>query len=177
MPAATDPPQVPRDSPSASRPGHAQGVRRLAGVLVLAALTIGAPVTALRASGGTVPVEDIQIAGTPKLFVERPGSGAGYNAAWVVFTTRPHLHVVRQVVVEVRDLLGSSYSASGAPSCVRSTIIQANRAIRPGARYRVRFAARRGRTGKTLTLPATRTLVAHRFDSPRSDPKVPHCGS
>ena len=175
MPTTT--PQVPRDTPSASAPSRASGMRRIAAVVVLAALTIGAPVTALRAAVGTVPVEDIQIAGTPKLFVERPGSGAGYNAAWVVFTTRPHLHVARQVVVEVGDLLGRSYGGSGAPNCVRSTIIQANHAIRPGATYRVRFSARQGATGKAVTLLATRTLVAHRFDSPRGHPTVPRCDS
>jgi hypothetical protein len=140
MPAAIDPPQVPHDGPSTSRRARARSVRRLAAVAVLAALTIGAPVTALRASGGTVAVEDIQIVGTPKLFVQRPGSGAGYDAAWVVFKTRPHLHVARQVVVEVRDLPGRSYGASGAPNCVRSTVIQADRAIRPGATYRLRCA-------------------------------------
>jgi hypothetical protein len=152
-------------------------VRRLAAAAILAALTIGAPVNALRAADGTVPVEDIQIAGTPKLFVERPGTGAGYNAAWVVFQTRPRLHVVRQVVVEVRGLRGRSYSAAGAPNCVRSTVIHAASVLRPGAKYRVRFYARKGRAGKADTLLATRTIVAHRFDSPRDHPTVPRCGS
>ena len=150
---------------------------RLAATAVLAALTLAAPAAALQAAGGTVPVEEIQIAGTPKLLVERPGRGAGYDAAWVVFQTRPHLHVVRQVVVEVRGLRGRSYSAAGAPDCVRSTVIHAAGVLRPGARYRVRFYARKGRTGKAATLLATRSLVAHRFDSPREHPTVPRCGS
>jgi hypothetical protein len=152
-------------------------MRRLAATAILAVLMIGAPVTALHAAGGTIPVEDIQIAGTPKLFVERPGSGGGYNAAWVVFQTRPHLHVGRQVVVEVRGLHGRSYGAAGAPNCVRSTVIHASSVLRPGAKYRVRFYARKGHTGKADTLLATRTLVAHRFDSSREHPTAPRCGS
>ena len=177
MPMNADTPEVSRDSPSASPRASAHGVRRIAAIVILAVLTIGAPATALRAAGGTVPVEDIQIAGAPKLFVERPGTGAGYNAAWVVFQTRPHLHVGRQVVVEVRGLRGRSYGAAGAPNCVRSTVIHAASVLRPGAKYRVRFYARKGRAGKADTLLATRTVVAHRFDSPREHPTVPRCGS
>ena len=150
---------------------------RLAATAVLATLTLGAPVAALQAAGGTVPVEDIEIAGTPKLFVERPGRGAGYDAAWVVFQTRPHLHVARQVVVEVRGLRGRSFGAAGVPNCVRSTVIHAANVLRPGAKYRVRFYARKGRAGKAATLLATRTLVAHRFESSRARPTVPRCGS
>jgi hypothetical protein len=177
MPSNAHPPEVPRDRPSAPPRASAHGVRRLAATAILAALMIATPVTALRAAGGTVPVEDIQIAGAPKLFVERPGTGAGYNAAWVVFQTRPHLHVGRQVVVEVRGLRGRSYGAAGAPNCVRSIVIHAASVLRPGVKYRVRFYARKGRTGKADTLLATRTLVAHRFDSSREHPTAPRCGS
>jgi hypothetical protein len=177
MPTNADTHEVPRDTPSASGKVSAYGVRRIAAIAILAVLTIGAPVTALRAAGGTVPVEDIQIAGAAKLFVERPGTGAGYNAVWIVFQTRPHLHVARQVVVEIRGLRGRSYGAAGAPDCVRSTVIHAASVVRPGAKYRVGFYARKGRTGKADTLLATRTVVARRFDSPREHPRVPRCGS
>jgi hypothetical protein len=177
MPTNADTHEVPRDNQSGSPQASAHGVRRIAATVILAVLTIGAPVTALRAAGGAVPVEDIQIAGAPKLFVERPGTGAGYNAAWVVFETDPHLHVARQVVVEVRGLRGRSFGAAGAPNCVRSTVIHAASVLRPGAKYRVRFYARKGRGGKADTLLATRTVVAHRFDSSREHPTVPRCGS
>jgi hypothetical protein len=151
--------------------------RSLAAMAVLGALSLGAPMTALYAAGGSVPVEDIQIVGSPKLFVERPGTGAGYDAAWVVFQTRPRLHVVRQVVPEVRGLRGRSYSADGAPNCVRSTVIHAAGLVKPGTRYRVRFHGRNGRAGDADTLLTTRTLVAHRFESSRPHPSVPRCGS
>jgi hypothetical protein len=156
---------------------RARGVRALAATAVLAALMLGAPMTALHAAGGTIPVGDIKIVGTPKLFVERPGTGAGYHAAWVVFQTRPRLHVVRQVVVEVRGLRGRSYTASGGANCVRSTILNAASLVKPGARYRVRFYGRKGRTGNADTLIATRTLVAHTFGAPRTHLSTPDCGS
>ena len=156
---------------------QARGVRALAATAVLGALMLGAPVTALQAAGGTVPVGDIQIVGTPKLFVERPGAGAGYHAAWVVFQTRPRLHVVRQVVVEIHGARGRSYTASGAVNCVRSTILNAAGLVKPGTRYRVRFYGRKGRTGRADTLIATRTLVAHTFNAPRQHFSTPRCGS
>jgi hypothetical protein len=152
-------------------------VRSLAAMAVLGALMLGAPMTALSAAGGSVPIEDIEITGTLKLFVERPGTGAGYDAAWVVFQTRPHLRVVRQVVPEVRGLRGRSYTADGAPNCVRSTVIHAAGVVKPGARYRVRFYGRMGRAGKADTLLTTRTLMARRFESARKHPSVPRCGS
>ena len=74
--------------------------------------------------------------------------GAGYNAAWIVFRTRPHLHIARQVVVEIRGLKGCSYGGSGAPNCVRATDIQASQLVTRGHRYRVRFYARRARTAR-----------------------------
>jgi hypothetical protein len=160
----------------ASRAG-ARGACRLAAIAVLGVLAVGAPTAALHAAGGTVPIEDIEIVGTPKLFVERPGTGAGYNAAWVVFQTRPHLHVARQVVVELRGLRGNTYSSRGAPNCIRATVIHAASVVKPGARYRVRFYGREHRAGKADTLVATHTLVAHRFDTPRSHPSSPRCGS
>jgi hypothetical protein len=156
---------------------QARGVRSLASMAVLGAILLGAPMTALYAAGRSVPVEDIHIVGSPKLVVERPGTGAGYDAAWVVFQTRPHLHVVRQVVPEVRGLRGRSYSAAGAPNCVRSTVIHAAALVKPGTRYRVRFYGREGRAGDADTLLTTRTLVAHRFESSRTHPSVPRCGS
>jgi hypothetical protein len=156
---------------------RARGMRSPAAIAVLGVLMLGAPITALHAAGGAVPVEDIQIVGTPKLFVERPGTGAEYHAAWVVFQTRPRLHVVRQVVVEVRGARGRSYTASGAPNCVRSTIINAAGLVKPGTRYRARFYARKGRTGNADTLIATRTLVARTFNAPRTHFSTPRCGS
>jgi hypothetical protein len=90
---------------------------------------------------------------------------------------RPHLHVARQVVVEVRGLRGRSFGAAGAPDCVRSTVIHAASVLRPGAKYRVRFYARESRAGKASTLLATHTVAAHRFDSPREHPTSPRCGA
>jgi hypothetical protein len=142
---------------------------------VLGGLMVGAPITALHAANRNVAVEDIQIVGTPKLFVERPGTGSGYDSAWVIFRTRPHLQVVRQVVTDLRGLRGRSYTADGALNCVRSTVIHAAPVVKPGARYRVRFYARKGRSGKAGTLVATRTLLARRFDASRNG--VPRCGS
>jgi FtsP/CotA-like multicopper oxidase with cupredoxin domain len=156
---------------------QARGVRALAAMAVLGALMLGTPMTALHAAGGTVPVQDIQIVGTPKLFIERPGTGAGYHAAWVVFQTRPHLHVVRQVVVEVRGARGRSYTASGAPNCVRSTILNATSLVKPGGRYRVRFYAGKSRTAHADTLITTRSLVARTFKAPSKHYSTPHCGS
>ncbi|MDQ3722967.1 MAG: hypothetical protein M3376_07860 [Actinomycetota bacterium] len=153
--------------------------RRTAATLValalLAVLATGAPATALHADSGRVAVEDIEIAGTPRLYVEQPGRGAGYNAAWIVFRTRPHLHVARQVVAEVRGLRGRSYGGAGAPNCVRSTVIQANKLVKPGQRYRVRFYVRPGAHGTATTLLKSVTLTASRFDSSRARPSVPRC--
>jgi hypothetical protein len=152
-------------------------VRSLVAMAVLGALMLGAPMTPLHAAGGTVPVQDIQIVGTPKLYVEPPGTGAGYHAAWVVFQTRPRLHVVRQIVVEVRSLRGRSYTASGAPNCVRSTILNAASLVKPARRYRVRFYARKGRTGNADTLIAAHNLVAQTYNAPREHFSTPRCGS
>jgi len=147
----------------------------LAGIAVLTAVVLAAPGSAPLAASGAVPVEDIAIVGTPKLYVEPPGRGAGYNAAWVVFRTRPHLHIARQVVVEVRGLRGRSYGGSGAPNCVRSTVIQANTVVKHANTYRVRFFARPGSHGEATTLLRTVTLPAHRFASRPGIPSVPRC--
>ncbi len=149
----------------------------LAGLALLVALALAlvAPAGAPHAATGAVPVDDITIAGTPRLHVEAPGTGAGYNAAWITFRTSPHLHISRQVVVEIRGLKGRSYGGSGAPNCVRSTVIQANRLVKRGHRYRVRFYARPGSHGTATTLLKTITLTARHFASPRGRASVPRC--
>ena len=147
----------------------------LAVIALLVALAFGVGVSAPQAASGAVPVSDIEIFGPPKLYVESPGGGAGYNAAWVVFRTRPHLHIARQVVVEVRGLKGRSYGGSGARNCVRSTVIQASKVVRHARTYRVRFYARPGSHGTARTLLRTVTLAAHRFASPPGRVSVPHC--
>ncbi|MEA2190212.1 MAG: hypothetical protein QOI73_333 [Solirubrobacteraceae bacterium] len=148
---------------------------RLAVLAALAALAVVLPAAALHAASGTVDVEDIRIVGTPTLHVERFGSGAGYNSAWVVFRTSERLHVVRQIVAEVHGLRGRSYTASGARTCVRSTVISAAKVIKPGNSYRVRFYGRPGSTGAAKTLLKTATLTARRFVAPAGRFSVPHC--
>jgi len=148
---------------------------RLAVIATLAAVAVCLPAAALHAASGAVDVEDIRIVGTPKLHVERPGSGAGYNSAWVVFRTSERLHVVRQVVAEVRGRRGRSYTAKGAPNCVRSTVIQAAKLVKPGNRYRVRFYGRPDRAGEARALLKTYTLTARRFTPPAGSFGVPHC--
>lgn len=157
-----------------ARPTRRLGPALLAAVLP-AALALGFPIGAPQAATGAVAVSDIEIAGTPKLYVESPGRGAGYNAAWIVFRTRPHLHIARQVVVEVRGLRGRSYGRAGAANCVRSTVIQGNTRVKHGNTYRVRFYARPGAHGTARTLRRTVTLAAHRFESSRAKPSVPRC--
>ncbi len=147
----------------------------LGAIVLLSALALGVPVGAPHAATGAVAVDDIEIVGTPKLYVEAPGTGAGYNAAWVVFRTRPHLHISRQVVVEIRGLKGRSYGGSGAPNCVRSTVIQANRLVKRGHRYRVRFYVRPGSHGTATTLRKTITLTARHFATSRGRVSVPRC--
>ena len=144
-------------------------------VMLLAALGLGGFVGAPQAAGGAVAVEDIEIVGAPKLYVQPRGGGAGYNSAWIVFRTRPHLHISRQVVVEIRGLKGRSYGGSGAPNCVRSTVIQANRLVKRGHRYRVRFYARPGSHGTATALRKTITLTARHFPSPPGSASVPRC--
>jgi hypothetical protein len=161
---------------STDRPAHARSIRRLAALAVLAALAIGAPVTALHAAGGDVAVKDIRIAGTPTLFFERPGTHAGGDIAWVVFQTRPRLRVVRQVVVELRGRRGRSHTARGA-NCVRSAIRQGAIGLKHGTKYRVRFYGRPGRFGDADTLLATRTLVALSIGSPSKPTPAPNCRS
>jgi hypothetical protein len=141
---------------------------------VLAALAPSQP--ALHAATGTVEVADIRIVGTPLLYVQRPVSGATYNSAWVLFRTRPHLHEARQVVVELKGLRGRSFGNAGARDCVRSTIVQVARLVRPGAEYRVRFYGRRT-VGGDDTLVRTYTLAAHRFTRPVSSASTPRCKS
>ena len=147
---------------------------RLAALAVLA-VVLAAPASSPLAAGGAVPVEQIAILGTPKLYVEPPGRGAGYNAAWIVFRTRPHLHIARQVVVEVRGLRARSFGRAGAPNCLRSTVIQANKVVKHANTYRVRFYARPGSHGTASTLLRTVRLPAHRFASAPGRPSVPRC--
>lgn len=159
------------------RRANARRIGCLAAMAALAALTVGAPVAGLQAAAGGVAVEDIRIVGAPKLYFERPGADRFGEIAWVVFETRPHLRVVRQVVVELRGRRGRSYSASGAPNCVRSAILQGAVGLKPSAKYRVRFYGRRGAHGRADTLLATRTLVARGVGSPGRRPPVPRCAS
>jgi hypothetical protein len=155
---------------------HVARLRGPAAIAVLVTLTIGAPVAALQADPGRVNVKDITIVGTPTLYVERPAEGAGPNVGtWVVFRARPHLRVVRQVVVEVRGLLGHSHTGRGARDCIRSTILRAGGVLKPGSRYRVRFYGRPGRAGKAETLLATHTLTAHTFPVAPGHTSVPRC--
>ena len=58
---------------------------------------------------------------------------------------------------------------------MRSTVIQANRLVKRGHRYRVRFYARPGAHGTATTLLKTITLTARHFASSPSRPSVPHC--
>lgn len=148
---------------------------RPAMLVALAAIAVTLPAAALHAASGTVDVEDIRIVGTPTLHVERPGSGAGYNSAWVVFRTGERLHVVRQIVTELRGRRGRSYTAKGARTCVRSTVINVAKLVKPGHRYRVRFYGRPGRAGEAKTLLKTFTLTARRFAPPSGRFSVPHC--
>ena len=141
----------------------------------MAAFSLALPAGAPHAATGAVAVDEIEIAAAPKLYVEPPGAGAGYNAAWIVFRTRPHLHISRQVVVEIRGLKGRSYGGSGAPNCVRSTVIQANKLVKRGHRYRVRFYARPGSHGTATTMLKTITLTARHFASPPGSASVPRC--
>jgi hypothetical protein len=159
-----------------TRQANARSVRGLAATSLLAAVMIGAPIAALHAASGNVAVKDIQIAGDPKLFFERPGADPGGDIAWVVFQTRPRLRVVRQVVVEARGRRGRSHTA-GRPNCVRSAILQGAVGLRHGAKYRVRFYGRPGRFGKADTVLATRTLVARGLGSPGKRPSPPNCRS
>jgi len=160
---------------STSRPAarrHAARIARLAVGLaaVLAALAVGVSVAASQASTGTVEVKDIKIVGTPVLYVQRPVSRSTYNAAWVVFKTRPHLHEPRQVVTELKGRRGRSFGRAGGPNCIRSTVIQVAQVVRPGAKYRVRFYGRRS-VGGDMTLLATHTLAAHKWSSTRTTPR------
>lgn len=79
------------------------------------------------------------------------------------------------MVVEIRGLKGRSYGGSGAPNCVRSTVIRANRLVKRGHRYRVRFYVRPGAHGTATTLRKTITLTARRFASPPGRASVPRC--
>ena len=138
---------------------------------VLAALAVGVSVAASQASTRAVEVKDITIVGTPVLYVQRPVSRSTYNAAWVVFKTKPHLHEPRQLVTELKGHRGRSFGRAGGPDCIRSTVIQLAQLVRPGAKYRVRFYGRRS-VGGDMTLLATHTLAAHRWSSTRP---VPRC--
>jgi hypothetical protein len=162
-------------TPFASPLRHVRRRRGPAAIAVLAMLAIGAPVAALQADSGLVNVEDITIVGTPTLYVQRPAEPGPNVGAWVVFRTRPHLRVVRQVVVEVRGVLGASHTGRGAPDCIRSNVLRAGQLLKPGSRYRVRFHGRHGRAGKTETLLTTRTLTAHTFHIAPGHTAVPRC--
>ncbi len=145
---------------------------RLTAILaaVAAVLAVGVSVAASQAATGTVEVKDIKIVGTPVLYVQRPVSNATYNAAWVVFKTRPHLHESRQGVTELKGHRGRSFGRAGGPNCIRSTIIQVAKLVRPGVTYRVRFYGRRS-VGGDQTLLATHKLAAHKWSSTRTGPR------
>jgi hypothetical protein len=151
------------------RPGVPAALVVVLGVLAL-------PAAAPLASSGNVAVDDIKIVGTPVLYVQRPVSSHTYNAAWVIFRTSPHLHEARQVVVELKGRSGRSFGNAGARNCVRSTIIQVARLVKPGATYRVRFYGR-ARVGGDRTLLRTYALAAHRFASSPRNPSSPRCSS
>lgn len=126
----------------------------------LAVVAMGASAAALAADPPRVDINQISIVGSPKLFIGQPGST---GSAFVVFQTRPRLRTVRQVVVEINGKLGRSYTSRGRAGCVRSTFLHVQTALKPGSRYRVRFYARSGRTGKIEKLITTRTLTARKF--------------
>jgi hypothetical protein len=129
------------------------------------------------AATGTVPIKQIRIVGTPTLYVQAPpGTGTGYNSAWVTFKTSPHLHVALQLVTEVRGLLGRSFGVAGPQNCIRSTIINAVGIVKPGSRYKVQILARAGQYGKATTVLGSYTIAAHAFASTARNPKVPTCG-
>ena len=160
---------------TARRPIRSAGLCRAAAIVVLAALTIGAPVKALHAKGPTpTPLHQIAISGTPRLLVEKPG-GAGYDSAWVIFRTSTRMQVTRQVVTRVRDLTGRSYGDGGQPNCIRSTVIGGAKVVRPGVRYRVEFFVRKGRAGPATRLLATHRLIARRHVVPRGRVSPPRC--
>lgn len=165
------------NAPSGHRGRDGTIMRRTAAAAALLAMALAVGVGAPQAATGVVPVANLKIVGTPKLYVERPGAGGGYDSAWVVLQTSSHLHVVRQILVTVRDLVGESYSTSGAPNCVRSTILQGNRVVQAGRRYGVQVYGRANRSAKEKRLLGTYTLAAHRFDTPRKHPSSPNCGS
>ena len=110
------------------------------------------------------------------LYVQRPVSDGTYNAAWVIFRTRPHLHEPRQVLVELKGKRGRSRGNAGARDCMRSRIIHVARLVRPGAKYRVRFYGRRT-VGGDKTLLRTYTLAAHRFTRSPASATAPRCSS
>jgi len=152
-------------------------LRNVAALVVLSALTLGAPVAALRAQSSNTPIEQIRIVGTPKLYVQVPSDPKTYNSVWIVFRTSPHLHVSRQVVVRVKGKSGRAYGASGHPNCIRSTVIQAAKLLKPGAKYKVEFYARKSAYGSATKLLTSRTLAAHRWNSHAgsSGIRTPHC--
>ncbi len=144
--------------------------------VTLGALAMGLPGAASQAASGTVEVKDIKIVGTPVLYVQRPVSGRTYNSAWVLFRARPHLHEARQVVVELKGKRGRTFGNAGPRDCLRSTIIQVARLVKPGAKYRVRFYGRRT-VGGEQTLLRTYTLAAHRFERSIASASTPRCSS
>jgi hypothetical protein len=169
------------------RPGKRRGsraavdrsrlLRRGAALAVIVAAASFASLGTSLAATGTIPIAQIRIVGTPTLYVQAPpGTGTGYNSAWVTFRTSPHLHVALQLVTEVRGLLGRSFGVAGPRNCVRSTIINAVGIVKPGSRYIVQILARAGQFGKATTVLGSYTVAAHAFASTARNPRVPTCG-
>lgn len=147
---------------------------RLVALAAIALTAVALPPATPQAASDRVPVQDIRIVGTPTLYVQRPVSQRTYNAAWVLFRVRPHLHEPRQVVVELKGRRGRSFGNTGSRDCVRATIIQVARIVRPGAKYRVRFYGRRS-VGGAQTLLRTFTLAAHRHAVAPGRERAPRC--
>jgi hypothetical protein len=157
--------------------GRGRSLRHGVAMAVIAAAASYASLGTSLAATGTLPVAEIQIVGTPTLYVQAPpGTGTGYNPAWVTFRTSPHLHVALQLVTEVRGLFGRSFGVAGPRNCIRSTVINAVGIVKPGSRYEVLIYARPGQSGKATTVLGTYRLAAHAFASTARDPKVPTCG-
>ena len=128
----------------------------------LAVVVMGAPAAAPATHLPRVDINQISIIGSPKLFIGQPDS-TGFRSAWVVFQTRPRLHTVRQVVVEIKGKLGQSNTSRGRAACVRSAFLNAQTFVKAGSRYRVQFHARSAQAGKIEKLITTRTLTARKF--------------
>jgi len=137
---------------------------------LLAAPILVATLLPAAAAAATPPAYNLS--GEPMLYAAADSSRPGAPTAWVVFRTNSDINP-RLTVVRAGDRSGRSYRASGAATCVRSTIV-GGRPLRAGVSYTVQFFARTG-VGSTSTrsLQTERTLIARQWS--KSPTRPPTC--